>query len=214
MSKDGTCYRFVNLTSAYVQILSSTAADPSEISKGGNNALGIQRQVPRCEGARQLNRQPRKVNSSSFIHTQSKLHFSFNNPQTETMVHIFTRNLTFQSNNLGKEVTLMLTFDGDMKSLYEDFFPVVWKATTFGKSGSYMAQATYTSQLAFSKPQVVDEDIIDASTCVKINVSEKTSLTEANEVYHFSSPVAGVNGVLQAVNNTDAIQDIAVGLWP
>lgn len=127
------------------------------------------------------------------------------------MVHIFTRNLTFQSNNLGKEATLMLTFDGDMEGLYEDFFPVVWKATKFGKSGPYRAQATYTSQLAFSKPQVVDGNIIDASTCVKINVSEKTSLTEANEVYHFSPPQAGVKGVLQAVNNTEAVQDIAIG---
>ncbi|KIK32397.1 hypothetical protein CY34DRAFT_19076 [Suillus luteus UH-Slu-Lm8-n1] len=97
MSKDSTCYRFADLTSAYVQILSSTAPDPSEISKWGDNALGIQRQVPRCEGARQLNRQPRKENSSSSIHTQSQLHFSFDNPQTATMVHIFTRNLTFQS---------------------------------------------------------------------------------------------------------------------
>jgi hypothetical protein len=32
-----------------------------------------------------------------------------------------------RSNNLGKEATLMLTFDGDMEGLYEDFFLVVWK---------------------------------------------------------------------------------------
>jgi hypothetical protein len=127
------------------------------------------------------------------------------------MAHVFTRNLTFQSNDLGKEVTLMLTFDADMEGLYEDFFPVVWKATKFGKSGPYRSEATYTSQLAFSKPQVVNGNIIDASTCVKINVGEKTSLTEANEVYHFSTPATGVHGVLQAVNNTEAVQDIAVG---
>jgi hypothetical protein len=30
-------------------------------------------------------------------------------------------------NDLGKEVTIMLTFDADMEGLYEDFFPVVWK---------------------------------------------------------------------------------------
>jgi hypothetical protein len=76
MSKDSTCHRFVDLTSAYVRILSSPAADTSEISKvrklesgksslsdymkWGDNALGIQRQVPRCEGARQLNCRPRK----------------------------------------------------------------------------------------------------------------------------------------------------------
>ncbi|KAG1846404.1 hypothetical protein DFJ58DRAFT_799177 [Suillus subalutaceus] len=105
----------------------------------------------------------------------------------------------------------MLTFDADMEGLYEDFFPVVWKVSKFGKTGPYRAHATYTSQLAFSKPQVVDGNIIDAETCVKINDSEKTTLTEANDVYHFSPPHAGVSGVLQAVNSTGAIQDIAVG---
>ncbi|KAG2072240.1 hypothetical protein BDR04DRAFT_1096814 [Suillus decipiens] len=84
--------------------------------------------------------------------------------------------------------------------------------STFGETGPYRAHATYTSQLAFSKPQVVDGNIIDAETSVKINDSEKTSLTEANDVYHFSSPQAGTPGVLQAVNNTGAVQDIAVGL--
>ncbi|KAG1770429.1 hypothetical protein EDD22DRAFT_948379 [Suillus occidentalis] len=126
------------------------------------------------------------------------------------MAHLFIRNLSFQSNDLGKEATLMLTFDA-MDGLYEEFFPVVWKVCKFGKSGPYRAHATYTSQLAFSKPQVVDGNIIDAETCVKINVGEKTFLTEANEVYHFSPPLAGSSGVLQAVNNTGAIQDIAVG---
>ncbi|KAG1777508.1 hypothetical protein EV702DRAFT_1101677 [Suillus placidus] len=124
---------------------------------------------------------------------------------------LFTRNLTFQSNELGKDVSIMLTFNGAMEGLYEDFFPVVWKVSKFGKTGSYSAKATYTSQLAFSKPQVENGNIIDAATCVKINNSEKTTLTEANEVYQFSAPKAGTTGVLQAVNSTGAVQDIAVG---
>lgn len=127
------------------------------------------------------------------------------------MSHVFTRHLTFQSNNLGKEASIMLAFDSDMDGLYEDFFPVVWKVSTFGKTGAYRAQATYTSQLAFSKAQVVDGNLISAQTCVKINDSEKTTLTEADHVYHFSPPQAGASGVLQAVNNTGDVQDIAVG---
>ncbi|KAG2339414.1 hypothetical protein BDR05DRAFT_967972 [Suillus weaverae] len=127
------------------------------------------------------------------------------------MSHVFTRHLTFQSNNLGKEATIMLAFDSDMEGLYEDFFPVVWKVSKFGKTGAYRAQATYTSQLAFSKAQVVDGNLISAQTCVKINDSEKTTLTEVNDVYHFSAPQAGAAGVLQAVNSTGAIQDMAVG---
>ncbi|KAG2153859.1 hypothetical protein DEU56DRAFT_771423 [Suillus clintonianus] len=126
------------------------------------------------------------------------------------MSHAFVRNLTFQSNDLGKEATLMLTFD-TMEGLYEDFFPVVWKVSTFGKTGPYRAHATYTSQLAFSIPQVLAGNIVDAETSVKINDSEKTVLTQANNVYHFSPPQAGTSGVLQAVNNTGALQNIAVG---
>ncbi|KAG2339415.1 hypothetical protein BDR05DRAFT_891829, partial [Suillus weaverae] len=77
--------------------------------------------------------------------------------------------------------------------------------------GPFRAQATYTSQLAFSIPQVENGNIIDAETCVKINDSEKTTLTEANNVYSFSAPQAGTAGVLQAVNSTGDVQDIAVG---
>ncbi|KAG1813789.1 hypothetical protein EV424DRAFT_1541646 [Suillus variegatus] len=127
------------------------------------------------------------------------------------MSHLFVRNLTFQSNDLGKEATLMLAFDADIEGLYEEFFPVVWKVSKFGETGPYRTRATYTSQLAFSKPQVVDGNIVDAETAVKINVSERTTLTEANDVYHFSPPQPGASGVLQAVNATGAIQDIAVG---
>ncbi|KAG1780112.1 hypothetical protein EV702DRAFT_59908 [Suillus placidus] len=127
------------------------------------------------------------------------------------MSHLFTRNLTFQSNDLGRNAVLMLTFDADMLGLYEDFFPVAWKVSKFGKTGLCKAHITYTSQLAFSKPQVVDGNIIGAESCVKIDVSEKTTLTEADHVYHFSPPQAGASGVLQAVNNTGDVQDIAVG---
>ncbi|KAG1870513.1 hypothetical protein C8R48DRAFT_85691 [Suillus tomentosus] len=127
------------------------------------------------------------------------------------MSHLFVRNLTFQSNDLDKEATLMLAFDADIEGLYEEFFPVVWKVSKFGETGPYRTRVTYTSQLAFSKPQVVDGNIIDAETAVKINVSERTTLSEANDVYHFSPPQPGASGVLQAVNETGAIQDIAVG---
>ncbi|KAG2339417.1 hypothetical protein BDR05DRAFT_1003378 [Suillus weaverae] len=127
------------------------------------------------------------------------------------MAHLFTRNLNFQSNDLGKEATIMLTFDADMEGLYEDFFPVVWKVSTFGKTGAYAASATYTSQLAFSRAQVVDENLIRAETSIKINNSEKTTLTEANNVYSFSAPQAGTTGVIEAMNSTGDVQDIAVG---
>ncbi|KAG1836442.1 hypothetical protein DFJ58DRAFT_846954 [Suillus subalutaceus] len=123
----------------------------------------------------------------------------------------FIRNLSFQFNDLSKEVMIMLTLiNGDLKGLYEDFFLIVWKVSTFRKTGAYRAQVTYTNQLAFSKTQVVNGNVISTGTCVKINDSEKTTLTQANDVYHFSPPQVGTSGILQAVNRTGAVQDLAV----
>jgi len=123
----------------------------------------------------------------------------------------FVRNLTFQANDLGKEVTLMLAWSPNVEGLYEDVFPIAWKVSKFGKSGPYRATATYTAQLAFSRAQVADGKVISAATSVNINNGEKTILTEANEVYHFSTPQAGTSGILQAQNHTGSIQEIAVG---
>ncbi|KAG1812560.1 uncharacterized protein BJ212DRAFT_1483170 [Suillus subaureus] len=124
----------------------------------------------------------------------------------------FTRHLTIQSNDLGKEATIMLALiNDDMQSLYQDRFPVVWKVSKFGKTGAYRAQATYTNQLAFSKAQITDGNFISAGTSIQVNVGQKTKLTEARDVYSFSTPEAGSSGFVQAVNNTGALQDIAVG---
>ncbi|KAG2149130.1 uncharacterized protein EDB93DRAFT_1250053 [Suillus bovinus] len=123
----------------------------------------------------------------------------------------FVRNLTFQSNNLGKEVTLMLAWSPNLEGLYQDVFPIVWKVTKFGKEGPYRATATYTAQLAFSRAQVEAGKVISAATSVNININQKTTLTEANEVYHFSPPETGTAGILQAQNHTGSIQEIAVG---
>ncbi|KAG1799899.1 uncharacterized protein HD556DRAFT_1345730 [Suillus plorans] len=123
----------------------------------------------------------------------------------------FVKNLTFQSNDLGKEVTIMLAWSPNVEGLYEDVFPIVWKVSKFGKSGPYRATATYTAQLAFARAQVESGKVISAATSVNINNSEKTILTEANDVYHFSPPQAGTAGILQAQNHTGSIQEIAVG---
>ncbi|KAG1813776.1 hypothetical protein EV424DRAFT_1415529 [Suillus variegatus] len=105
----------------------------------------------------------------------------------------------------------MLAWSPNVEGLYEDVFPIAWKVSKFGKSGPYRATATYTAQLAFSRAQVADGKVISAATSVNINNGEKTILTEANEVYHFSTPQAGTSGILQAQNHTGSIQEIAVG---
>ncbi|KAG2128527.1 uncharacterized protein EDB93DRAFT_1184528 [Suillus bovinus] len=123
----------------------------------------------------------------------------------------FVRNLTFQSNNLGKEVTIMLAWSSNLDGLYQDVFPIVWKVIKFGKEGPYKATATYTAQFAFSRAQFEAGKVISAATSVSINHGEKTTLTEANEVYHFSPPQAGTYGTMQAQNCTGTPQGMAIG---
>ncbi|KAG1829283.1 hypothetical protein EV424DRAFT_1535895 [Suillus variegatus] len=38
----------------------------------------------------------------------------------------FVKNLTFQFNDLGKEVMIMLAWSPNVDGLYEDVFPIVW----------------------------------------------------------------------------------------
>ncbi|KAG1724086.1 uncharacterized protein EDB91DRAFT_1171462 [Suillus paluster] len=127
------------------------------------------------------------------------------------MPHAFVQKLVLPDVNLGKEVTLLFTFDGNMKGIYEQFFPVVCWLTTFGQTGRYRMLATYTSQLAFSSRQVNNGNIVDAESCVEINDSETTTLTEKHRVFRFSNPVEGVAGCLEARNETGSIQDISLG---
>jgi hypothetical protein len=128
------------------------------------------------------------------------------------MSRTFVRNLYFQTKDLGKEATLLLTFDSDVKGIYEVCFPAICWLTTFGQTGSYRMHATYASQLAFSRPQITDGNIIEAETCMGINDSEKTTLTRKNSVFQFSNPVKGFPGYLEARNDTGSMQDIALGL--
>ncbi|KIK72640.1 hypothetical protein PAXRUDRAFT_636263, partial [Paxillus rubicundulus Ve08.2h10] len=114
------------------------------------------------------------------------------------MSPVFSRTLTFKTKDLGANAALMLTFDKPITGLYKDSFPVCWKVTRFGKTGSYSMHATFHSQLAFVKPQIGDGIIVDASTYQLLNVGEKTTLTQdENEVYHFSVSLPFCPPVLQ-----------------
>ncbi|KAG2055158.1 hypothetical protein BDR06DRAFT_954333 [Suillus hirtellus] len=123
----------------------------------------------------------------------------------------YVKNLSFQTKDLGKKSTLLLTFDSSVKGLYQTCFPTVCWLTTFGQTGSYRICVTYSSQLAFSRPQLKNGNIIDAETCVELNDGEKTTLTRDGSVFQFSNPVKGVPGYLEALNDSGSIQDIALG---
>ncbi|KAG1843587.1 hypothetical protein DFJ58DRAFT_804226 [Suillus subalutaceus] len=105
--------------------------------------------------------------------------------------------LVFQCNNIGKESTLLLTFDSDMPGMYEDYFPVVWN----------MVDLTY--RFALIKPQVQNGRIVDATTAVEINVSGSHLLCDS--WYQCKQSHAGLPGALKAINDTGERQEIAVG---
>lgn len=131
------------------------------------------------------------------------------------MASKFIRNLTIHSNNLGREVTLLLTFDSqDMTGIYVDYYPTAWRVSTFGPSGPYAMAATYENQLSFVKPQVVDNVIVNASTWIDINLGQQTTLTEEpSGPFVFSPPVTSSSVASQdirAVNGTDVAQSLSI----
>ncbi|KAG2146204.1 hypothetical protein DEU56DRAFT_786832 [Suillus clintonianus] len=127
------------------------------------------------------------------------------------------RNLTFQSNDLGKETTILLVFDANMEGLYDTIYPVVWKVFTFPKTGSGELKVTYTNDLAFAEADVVHGNCIEVYTDFKLKPGQKTTLTlensEDSENMIFSPPVAGTDGYLSAENKTGRVQDLAVGFF-
>ncbi|KAG2098979.1 uncharacterized protein F5147DRAFT_655953 [Suillus discolor] len=124
--------------------------------------------------------QRRLANSSSSIHTRSQLLV------TPALRH----------NDLGKEVAIMLAWSPNLDGLYEDFFLIVWRVSKFGKSGPYWATETHTAQLAacllqspgreWEGHQRRDLHQYQSPTRAIMQNSKKTTLTKANNVYHFS----------------------------
>ncbi|KAG1734284.1 hypothetical protein EDB19DRAFT_1727716 [Suillus lakei] len=129
-------------------------------------------------------------------------------PALERVSGTIVRNLTFQSNNLGKNTTILLIFDEQREGLYDKFYPVVWKVSTFGKTGPYYIQVNYTNDLAFVRAQVEGLNVTDAATYSKLKPGQQTTLTLEDDVFNFSPPMVGTPGSLTAKNMTGVIQDL------
>ncbi|KAG2150727.1 uncharacterized protein EDB93DRAFT_332169 [Suillus bovinus] len=125
------------------------------------------------------------------------------------------RNLTFQSNDLGRETTILLVFDANVEGLCGTIYPVVWKTFTFPKTGSSSFEVTYTNDLAFFTADIEDENVIRTFTKFKLKPGQKTTLSLKNEsdTLSFSPPVDGTSGCLTAENKTGLVQDLAVGFF-
>ncbi|KAG2029946.1 hypothetical protein BDR03DRAFT_975278 [Suillus americanus] len=127
----------------------------------------------------------------------------------------FVRKLSFESNDLGIDVDLLLTFDDQpIADLYKKYYPSAFAVRKFGAKGPFRADVIYRSQLAFTKVVISQDVIQSASTEVPINVGESTILTKEAEVYRFSDPktdslVPKKN--IQCTNNAPFKEDIGVG---
>ncbi|KAG1734286.1 hypothetical protein EDB19DRAFT_1911151 [Suillus lakei] len=131
-------------------------------------------------------------------------------PDTSTIV----RNLTFQSDDLGKNTTILLVFDAPIKSIYEVVYPVVWKVSTFRKTGIYSLKVSYTNDLAFAHAQDEGASITDAATCIELKPGQQTTLTLEDDVFGFSKPVTGTPDSLTAENKTGFTQELEFGFFP
>ncbi|KAG8854915.1 hypothetical protein FRB91_002975 [Serendipita sp. 411] len=124
----------------------------------------------------------------------------------------FTRTLNIiNGGDLPDDTTLLLTFQ-PIEGLYKDTFPVCWRVGTFAANSPGSMVVTYKNQLAFTRPQVLDGNIVTGSTWQDINVGQKTTLNkDSNGVYSFNGVSAGEDGYLIAVNNCGDIEEMSIG---
>lgn len=125
------------------------------------------------------------------------------------------RNLTFQSNDLGRNATIVLAFDADVDGLYDTVYPVVWKVLTFQKTGLCRFDVTYTNDLALSEADIADENLVQTGADFRLKTGQQTTLTleDDSDTLCFSPPVDGTSGHLTAENKTGLVQDLAVGFF-
>ncbi|KAG2157684.1 uncharacterized protein EDB93DRAFT_1325913 [Suillus bovinus] len=127
----------------------------------------------------------------------------------------FVKKLTFQSNNLGADLDLVLAFDSQpIDDLYKNCYPLAFAVRKFGANGTYRSDVTYRSQLAFTKVTVSHDDIEHTSIDVPIQVGQSTALIRQGFAHHFSHPKTDPsvpNKNIQCTNNVPFKEDIGIG---
>jgi hypothetical protein len=127
------------------------------------------------------------------------------------MSDYYTKQLTFSSNDLGADATLVLTFDKPVDGLFRDKFPVVLKTFAFPAADASIASITYRNQLGFLQAQVASDTTIVGSASQVLEPSETTTLVEVDGGFSWTNPVPGSVGYYGAVNGTSQNVDVALG---
>ncbi|KAH9475592.1 hypothetical protein JR316_0012709 [Psilocybe cubensis] len=126
-----------------------------------------------------------------------------------------TRELEFLSNDLGKELDLLLMFEPpQVGKLYVDLFPVCWKVISFGATGLGSASVQYTADTGFFVPQNRSGNRVSASNAQRCQSGEKCALrTNANKngSYITKAVPSKAPKALQCVNETERPASIGIG---
>ncbi|KAH6893866.1 hypothetical protein BKA70DRAFT_1321507 [Coprinopsis sp. MPI-PUGE-AT-0042] len=131
----------------------------------------------------------------------------------------FVRTMTFIGHNLGKNATLLLTFDNieSNPGMYSKYYPTAFKVVGFGATGVQSTTVTYKNQLVFLKPQVDQgNNIVSSGVFEPIKNGEQTDLITTHAVapktYGFTSPIPSSEGAsVTAHNKTGEVATIAMG---
>ncbi|TFK85752.1 hypothetical protein K466DRAFT_587848 [Polyporus arcularius HHB13444] len=133
-----------------------------------------------------------------------------------------TRNLTFRSNNLGENVTLMLCFTPPNEDLFINQFPVAWKVTGLAANGGSILEVTWTENLAYTATQRGQGSIVTAGSYTPIKVGQTTTLRLDNPsgvpIRAWTKPVPEVpdqalaaKGIVRGRNETGGPAGIGLG---
>ncbi|KIJ28785.1 hypothetical protein M422DRAFT_54479 [Sphaerobolus stellatus SS14] len=132
---------------------------------------------------------------------------------------LFTRTLIIL-NDLDAPATLLFTFDDQpsdisgMGAVYSQFFPTVFRTIPFPAGRQHSAELNYSSQLAFTSPQIEEGVVIQAATFEPIARGYQTTLTVKDDIVDFSPPISNSSSrgdVIQALNSTGGKVAIGVG---
>ncbi|KAG8708890.1 hypothetical protein FRC08_018657 [Ceratobasidium sp. 394] len=125
-----------------------------------------------------------------------------------------TKTLSFISNDLQRDVTLLFTFQlPESSRLYRDLFPVVWKHLRFEARGHSKGTVTYAPRLAFGFEQTDDDNQVTASEWVDITSGDATSLVGTEDKKYFGPVTHNPNTKrVTCENRTDGLTNLDLGL--
>ncbi|KAG2138695.1 uncharacterized protein EDB93DRAFT_1106270 [Suillus bovinus] len=124
----------------------------------------------------------------------------------------FVKQLNFESNDLGIDFDLLLTFDDQsIPNIYQDYYPSAFVVRKFGADGHYRSSISFSSQSAFTKVDL-SSGVIQYVTGVAMQPGQTTTLTEEGDAYHFSTPQTNPAVTnIQCINNAPSEEDIGFG---